>query len=1101
MNSCTRLFLYPLVALLVAAAFSPVLTAQEIGSVRLLGQFTPPTGGGYTAGCWGWTDTSSGREYAILGNQAGTAFVEITDVGAMVERDFVPGVSSSWREVQVHDHYAYVVSEGGDGTQIIDLSYLPDSVHHVKNYVHTSGGKNTIRAHSLHIRDGFMYLNGCANWSPGGVLIFDLADPENPSYKGEYAGVYIHDCFVRNDTIYGAGIYNQGIKIIDATTKTAPSLIHTINYTGSGTHNLATTNDGKYVLSTDEIGTTAKTLKIWDLATDVKVAEYAGSPTAIVHNVFVLGDLAIMSYYTAGMRVVDITNPASPVELGGYDTRPGSEAASYTGAWSVYPFFPSGKIIIGDMGQGMYVVELNTNSPNPPNPFSAYSDYLTPTSVTLNWTDPTELGGGGPLTNFKLHIFRGSTYIAEVDSGVETYTDAGLTNHLSYTYTIRAVTATDSSNVSMTSVYAGGHAQPKPPTSFAVNDVIGANRLTWINPSRQLDNTPLNDLAYVLVYRDGMLYDSIAQGPADTGQARMYDDTGLGFHSYSIRVRDNETPVHQSTMSVTASGFGGLFTEFTETFDSASITYQTIGAWDTTSAIAAHGTHSLTDSRVGPYYPGATVAITFPRVILTSTPLLRFSHIALVAFGDIAYVEISNDNRQTFHTLKVYNIVGHTQWEDSSADPGDWETETFDLAPYAHDTVNVRFRLVSNPDVQLDGWYLDDIYIGDSHEPVEVQQNTSNGWNIVSLPVLVDDGSTGTLFPGATTQAYAYDAGYVAEDTLRNGAGYWLKFDSASVFDYNGYTILIDTIGLAAGWNLIGTLGEDIPAAEVSSTPGGIIATPFYEYDAGYVASPTLEAGKGYWVKAASPGGMILSVFTAKVPAEAAAVSPAAEGPPEGSGTLTITDASGRRAFLYLNEDPAADALLPAYELPPVPPPGAFDVRFGTQRSLEVLSADAMARIETQGLLYPVRVSWNSPGGTGLRLAADRVIRNAPDGGSIVLDRAPVSLSAGPGSRPASSVPTEYALDQNYPNPFNPSTVIGFRLPEGGDVRLEIFNTIGQKVGTIVRESLPAGSYRRTWEATSDGRELPGGVYHALLSVHDGGVEKYRASRKLLLVR
>ncbi|HLB00464.1 MAG TPA: hypothetical protein VJO14_03675, partial [Bacteroidota bacterium] len=835
-------------------------------------------------------------------------------------------------------------------------------------------------------------------------------------------------------------------------------------------------------------------------------AEYAGSPTAIVHNVFVRESLAIMSYYTAGMRVVDITNPASPVEVGGYDTRPGDESFSYTGAWSVYPFFPSGRIIVGDMGQGMYVVEVNTNAPNPPNPFTAYSDYSTPTSVTLNWTDPATFGGGAPLSDFKLHIFRGSTYIAEVDSGIGTYTDNGLTNHWNYVYKIRAVTATDSSNVATTTVYAGGHEQPKPPTSFGVNDVIGANRLSWINPSRQLDNTPLNDLAYVLVYRDGALYDSIPQTSADTGQARWYDDTGLGFHSYYVRVRDNEAPVHYSTNTSSASGFGGLFTSFKETFDLASIAYQVVGAWDTTSAIAAHGTHSLTDSRVGTYFPGASTAITFPGVILDSAPMLRFEHIAIVAFGDIAYVEISRNNRQTFTTLKVYNIVGHPQWADSTADPGDWESQVFDLQAYAYDTVNVRFRLVSNASVQLDGWYIDDVYIGSSHEPIEVEQTASSGWNIISLPVLVDDASTGTLFPGAVTQAYAYDGAYTAEDTLENGRGYWLKFDSASAFNYNGYTNLRDTIALAAGWNLVGTLGQPIPASPVSTTPGGIIETPFYGFDAGYSASSTLEPGKGYWVKASSPGAMILSVFTAKTSAEGNGGTPAGfvaawpSGPPDGAGTLIFTDAAGRTGSLYIAGSRAGATALSPYDLPPVPPAGAFDVRFASQRSLAVLGSDAMAPVELQGLIYPVRVSWASPDDKELRLRADGTDRTVRVGGPVILGKAPATLFAGPGDQTLSAAPTAYALDQNYPNPFNPSTTISFGLPAAGDVRLEIFNTLGQRVATVVNEELPAGTYHRVWE-TSAGHDLPGGVYHALLTVRAGGGETYRASRKLLLVR
>src|SRR6185436_1837185 len=100
-----RIFLRCFILLFLAGAVS---TAQEIGSVRYLGQYTPPSGGSYTAGCWGWTDTTTAREYALLGNQCGTAVVEITNVGAMVERDFVPGPCSTWREIQVHENYAYV---------------------------------------------------------------------------------------------------------------------------------------------------------------------------------------------------------------------------------------------------------------------------------------------------------------------------------------------------------------------------------------------------------------------------------------------------------------------------------------------------------------------------------------------------------------------------------------------------------------------------------------------------------------------------------------------------------------------------------------------------------------------------------------------------------------------------------------------------------------------------------------------------------------------------------------------------------------------------------------------------------------------------------
>ena len=352
-------------SLLALILLPAALFGQATGAARLLGHYISPTGGAYVSGCWGWTDSLSGREYALLGTLSGTSIVEITDLDAIAERAFVPGPYSKWRELQTWSHYAYAVSEGGGGTQIIDLSYLPDSVHLVQGFIFTDSTKSTNRAHTIQIRDGYMYLNGCVNWDAGrGVHIFSLADPENPLFLSRYtAGHYIHDSYVRHDTMYACAINGIGVEIVDVTEKAYPQLLFTVSYPGAGTHNCATTRDGSYLLTTDEVNTTPKTLKIWDLRNPPvfpMVAEYVGDPTTIVHNVFVKETLAVMSYYKAGVKIVDIADPENPVEIGGYDTFPDSldQSGTFTGAWSVYPYFPSGKMIIGDMVSGLYIIDL-----------------------------------------------------------------------------------------------------------------------------------------------------------------------------------------------------------------------------------------------------------------------------------------------------------------------------------------------------------------------------------------------------------------------------------------------------------------------------------------------------------------------------------------------------------------------------------------------------------------------------------------------------------------------------------------------------------------------------------------------------------------------
>ena len=1068
---------------------STIASAQEFGAVRYLGHYIPPSGGAYTSGCWGWTDTTTGREYALLGNDCGTAVVEITNAAAPIERDFVPGVCSSWRELQVYDHYAYVVSEGGGGTQIIDLSYLPDSVHLVKSFIFSQGANNTPRSHSLHIKDGYMYLNGCATWAVGGIVIFSLADPVNPQFKSVYSRIYVHDCFVRHDTIYAAGINGQGADIINITNKTSPQYLYTVTYPGSGTHNTATA-DGRYLFTTDEIGATAKTLKVWDLSAPPvfpKVAEYVGSPTAIVHNAFIRDSMVIMSYYTAGMRVVNISDPTNPLEIGGYDSYPSNDDPGYTGAWSVYPFFPSGKIIVGDMVTGMYIVDINVNGPLKPSPFSAYSDFSTPTSVTLSWNDPTQFVSGAPLTNFKLHIYRNNTIIASVDSGVETYTDLGRTKHQQYTYTIRAVTPSESSSVATSQAYAGGAAQSSAPGGFQALDAIGGTELRWINPSTQIDGAPLNDLAAIEIYRDGILFDNVPQTSADTGQARTYLDPVFAFHQYSIRVRDSETPTYYSAQTSVIGSMGGAYTTYVESFDSSLSSMLRTGAWDTTSALSASGGHALTDSPVGNYSSSTSSSVIFPSVILGVHPMLQISHIAIIAFGDFGFLEISKNHRASFSTIRIFTQALHPQWQDGVASPGDWVTDRIDLTAYAGDTVNVRFRLVTNSSLNADGWYVDDVYLGPADGVVSSSYNVNANWNLVSLPVQVADARTTAVYPSAVSPSYRYSGGYSTDDTLDAGAGYWLKFPAGASVPISGSPVRRDTVNLLPGWNLIGSVSTSIDTSVLKTIPSGRLASPLFGYSGGYAIVPTVEPGKAYWVKAAASCKLVLNSFLNKVPAQTA------HDPAERPSRLEFTDADGQHQTLYAGMALTAE-FLASSELPPLPPEGAFDIRFASQRSAEILPGSGTLPIQFQSVRYPLSARWDSPSGERIALRVDGRELPLSPGSEVALLRPPLLaelVASGPSQTPAA-----YALYQNYPNPFNPRTDLRYDLPEAGFVTLKIYDLLGRVVSTLVLESRSAGHYSTAWNADS----APSGIYYArLTATSPTGEILFQSTKKLVL--
>jgi choice-of-anchor B domain-containing protein len=355
----------PFVNLLLTLVVATSLSAQTSLNVDFLGNkndYPQPNGAlGYSA-CWGYT-APDGREYAILGTLNGTSIIDITDAPTLREVSFIPGPSSSWREMKTYRQYAFIVTENGTaagaGLQIVDLSALPSPAKLARTYVWVDTVAGTPRpfpnVHSVSVSENFLYLNGGGS---NGIRILDIHDPLNPVQVGKYSTTYVHDSHIRRDTIFASTIGSNGLDIVDARNKSNPVLIKRIQYVGSGTHNAWTTPDRKFVITTDEVGTTNKSLKFWDIRTisnPSMVAEFTNT-ISIVHNVFVKGNLAYVAWYADGLKVIDISNPLSPQMVGFYDTYPGNPVANYVGAWGADPYFPSGKVIISDMQTGLYVV-------------------------------------------------------------------------------------------------------------------------------------------------------------------------------------------------------------------------------------------------------------------------------------------------------------------------------------------------------------------------------------------------------------------------------------------------------------------------------------------------------------------------------------------------------------------------------------------------------------------------------------------------------------------------------------------------------------------------------------------------------------------------
>jgi len=89
-------------------------------------------------------------------------------------------------------------------------------------------------------------------------------------------------------------------------------------------------------------------------------------------------------------------------------------------------------------------------------------------------------------------------------------------------------------------------------------------------------------------------------------------------------------------------------------------------------------------------------------------------------------------------------------------------------------------------------------------------------------------------------------------------------------------------------------------------------------------------------------------------------------------------------------------------------------------------------------------------------------------------------------------IPLEFELSQNYPNPFNPSTTIGFSIPEASDVKIEIYNVLGQRIGVLLDEFRDAGRHSVVWDAGN----IPSGVYFYRIKTSD-----FENTRKMLLLK
>ena len=330
---------------------------------------------------WGWSDAQTGNEYALMGMTNGVAFVDISNPENPVFLGRLPTHTgeSTWRDIKVYRDHAYIVADytGAHGMQVFDLRRLR-GLSAPQTFSADVVYGDFHNAHNLAINEdtGFAYAVG-TNTCGRGLHIVDIRTPNNPLFAGCHSAVGTHDtqCVVYRgpdadhlDREICISSNEDHVEVVDVTDKFAPLSLSTTRYPQLAyVHQGWLTEDHRFFLLGDELdeitfnsSTRTHVIDVSDLDAPVYVFPYSLGTLATDHNLYVLGNRVFEANYRSGLRVLefgDLVNRELE-EIAFFDTFPDSDSTDFDGAWSVYPYLPSGTIIVSDINSGLFILSM-----------------------------------------------------------------------------------------------------------------------------------------------------------------------------------------------------------------------------------------------------------------------------------------------------------------------------------------------------------------------------------------------------------------------------------------------------------------------------------------------------------------------------------------------------------------------------------------------------------------------------------------------------------------------------------------------------------------------------------------------------------------------
>ena len=527
-----------------------------------------------------------------------------------------------------------------------------------------------------------------------------------------------------------------------------------------------------------------------------------------------------------------------------------------------------------------------------------------------------------------------------------------------------------------------------------------------------------------------------------------------------------------------------------DNFENGISNWQVTTPWNLTGSTFKSPIYSMTDSPTGQYGNNVNVHI----VSVNNFDLTQSIHATLEfwtrwdieASYDFAQVRVSTNNGGTWIPLRgKYTRNGSGRGVQTLGEPGydgtqtTWVKEEMSLNSFLGKNIRIQFLLKSDGSLTRDGWYIDDVTINSynvTSNVVTATFSTAEGWNLVSVPVVVDDFRKGTIFPQASSFAYAFENGYKSKDTLKNGEGYWLKFNSPVIHNITGNNLPSFQVSVKSGWNLIGNVNGSVAVSSITTNPPNLISSAIYGYNNGYVPVSSLEKGKGYWVKVNQNGYLNLNVSSSLSKVDELKFST----------KIIIKDNLGRYIELYLDDTDDYDK----FELPPVPPQGILDARLNDNYLIGSINDENVLSINNA--VYPITIEIKDLENSVYTLRdvfGGKIFSSEIISGNSINIHQNIDKFILAKSKKQNFV---FDLSQNYPNPFNQKTKITFTIPEKVKSKLVVYDILGNEVALLIDQELESGKYSFDCDASS----LVSGVYFYKLSAGN-----FVSTKKMILIK